>query len=99
MKGNKQCREDYIKAGGDRRQLSSVQGVSATGLSKRINPPFVVVGGTVGKFAIRINAGAFKTVFINHISISTYHKLLHGNPQKMESLHWHFILALSGLVM
>lgn len=47
MKGNKQCREDYIKAGGERRQLSSVQGVSGTDLSKRISPPFVVAGGTV----------------------------------------------------
>lgn len=88
MKGNKQCKDDYIKAGGDRRQLSAVHGVSTTGLSKRISPPFVVVGGTVGKFASKGNSGAYKTEFISHISISTYHKLVHINPHKIESLHW-----------
>lgn len=99
LKGNKQCKEDYIKAVGDRCQLSSVQGVSATGLSKRISPPFVAVGGTVGKFASRINAGVCKTEFINHISISTYHKLVHVNPHDVRWKAHTGVHASSGFVI
>lgn len=68
----------------DRRQLSSVQEVSATGLSERISPPFVAAEGTRGEFPSRVNAAEF----INHISISTFHKLLHVNPDQLESLPW-----------
>lgn len=99
MKGNKQCREDYIKAEGERRQLSSVQGVSATNLSKRIISPFVVVEGTVFKIGNRLNAGPNKTEFIAHISFSTYYKLLHVNPHKLESLQQNCNFACSEFVI